>query len=131
AARRPGARRGTVEVRVTMSGIRNVGVVGAGTMGNGIAHVFAQYGYDVVLVDVGEDRLQRALETIKSNLARQVRRGVLAPEAEAGVLSRIRTTTSLGDVAGAELVVEAASEDMEVKAGIFRELDDIASEDAI
>jgi len=114
-----------------MSGIRNVGVVGAGTMGNGIAHVFAQYGYDVVLVDVGEDRLQRALETIKSNLARQVRRGVLAPEAEAGVLSRIRTTTSLGDVAGAELVVEAASEDMEVKAGIFRELDDIASEDAI
>src|SRR5690606_41235585 len=110
-----------------MSGIRNVGVVGAGTMGTGIAHVFAQYGYDVVLVDVGEDRLQRALETIKSNLARQVRRGVLAPEAEAGVLSRIRTTTSLGDVAGAELVVEAASEDMEVNGGIFRGVHGIRS----
>lgn len=117
------------EARVATEGSR-VAVIGAGTMGNGIAHVFAQYGHDVVLVDVSRERLDHALETIGANMARQVKKGVLAAEAQEAALERIVTATAVAAVAGAAFAVEAVPEKLELKAGIFRELD-AAAPDAI
>jgi len=100
-----------------------VAVVGAGTMGNGIAHVFAQYGYDVVLIDIAKDRLTAALETIARNLERQVKKGVVTPEVRAAALERIRTATETDAAAGAGLVIEAVPEDPLLKADVIRALD--------
>jgi len=100
-----------------------VAVVGAGTMGNGIAHVFAQHGWETVLVDVSREVLDRALQTIRGNLDRQVKKGTLSVEQRAQALDRIRPATGLADVGAAELVVEAASEHPETKFRLFRELD--------
>ena len=108
-----------------------VAVVGAGTMGNGIAHVFAQHGWDALLVDVAREALDRALTTIAGNADRQVKKGALTAEAKDALLSRIRTATDLAGVGGAELVVEAASEQRDVKFRIFRELDQAADAGAI
>ena len=108
-----------------------VAVVGAGTMGNGIAHVFAQYGWDTLLVDVARDALDRALATIAGNADRQMKKGALAAEAKEALLARIRTATDLGGVRGAELVVEAASEQRDVKFRVFRDLDQAADAGAI
>jgi 3-hydroxybutyryl-CoA dehydrogenase len=99
--------------------VKRVAVVGAGTMGNGIAHVFAQRGVDVVLIDVADDRLQQGLATIRKNLDRQIKKGTLT-------LGRISTATALDAAATAELVVEAASEAPDVKFTIFERLDEIA-----
>ena len=107
-----------------MTEVHRVAVVGAGTMGNGIAHVFAQHGYEVTLVDVAEERLSLALETISANLDRQVRKGVIAAEEKGAALARIQTATDLAAAAGAGLVVEAVPEQFELKARIFRELDE-------
>jgi 3-hydroxybutyryl-CoA dehydrogenase len=98
-------------------------VVGAGTMGSGIAHVFAQSGWDVVLLDSSQAALDRALESIRKNLERQVRKGVLSAEASALALSRVYARTGPNGTPGAELAVEAVTEDREVKRGIFRDLD--------
>jgi 3-hydroxybutyryl-CoA dehydrogenase len=114
-----------------MAQIQRVAVVGGGTMGNGIAHVFAQYGHDVVLIDVSEEVLARARETIASNLDRQVRKGTLAPEAKEATLARIRTATSISAASEAQLTVEAVSENPELKYRIFRELDEVAPDGAI
>ena len=103
-----------------------IGVVGAGTMGNGIAHVFAQHGHDVALIDVDAARLEGALGTIRKNLERQAQKGVLSGDDAAAALGRIRTTTALGDAAGARLIVEAATENLELKLRLFRELDERA-----
>jgi 3-hydroxybutyryl-CoA dehydrogenase len=111
--------------------VSRVAVLGAGTMGNGIAHVFAQHGWDALLVDVAREALDRALTTIASNADRQVKKGALTAEAKDAVLSRIRTATDLAGVGGAELVVEAASEQRDVKFRIFRELDQAADAGAI
>ena len=100
-----------------------VAVVGAGTMGNGIAHVFAQHGWETVLVDVSREVLDRAVQTIRGNLDRQVKKGTLSAEQRAQALDRIRPATGLADVGAAELVVEAASEHPETKFRLFRELD--------
>ena len=108
-----------------------VAVVGAGTMGNGIAHVFAQHGWDTLLVDVVREALDRALTTIAGNADRQVKKGTLTAEAKDALLSRIRTATDLAGVGGAELVMEAASEQRDVKFRIFRELDQAADAGAI
>ena len=108
-----------------------VAVVGAGTMGNGIAHVFAQHGWDALLVDVAQEALTRALTTIAGNADRQVKKGALAAQEKDGLLARIRTATDLADVRGAELVVEAASEQREVKFRVFRDLDGAADPGAI
>ena len=108
-----------------------VAVVGAGTMGNGIAHVFAQHGWDTLLVDVAREALDRALTTIAGNAERQVKKGALTTEAKDALVSRIRTATDLAGVGGAELVVEAASEQRDVKFRIFRELDQAAAAGAI
>ena len=106
-------------------------VVGAGTMGNGIAHVFAQAGWSTTLVDVSASALEGALTTIAANLDRQVKKGVVTAEQKAQTLGRIRTATELAAVAGAELVIEAATEHPETKFEIFRSLDRHAAPAAI
>src|SRR5690349_12414265 len=108
-----------------------VAVVGAGTMGNGIAHVFAQSGWATTLIDVSSEALDRALATIGGNLDRQVKKGAVTAEQKTQTLGRIKTATSLAAVAGAELVVEAATEHPQTKFEIFRTLDQHASPAAI
>lgn len=111
--------------------IKNVAIVGAGTMGNGIAHVFAVAGFGVTLVDTQEAFLERALASIDANLQRQVKKEKLtAADAEAS-LSRIRTSTELSAVKSAQLVVEAVTENAEVKKDIFRQIDQKCGPDAI
>ena len=110
----------------------NVTVIGAGTMGNGIAHVFAQSGHAVTLVDLSADALDRALGTIAKNLDRQLKKERITEADKADTLGRIATETDLAaGVAEAELVVEAATEDAALKATIFAQIDDHAPEGAI
>ncbi len=99
--------------------INKVGIVGAGQMGNGIAHVFALAGYDVVLNDIAQESLERAMALIDRNMDRQVTRKKITPEDKAKALTRIRTTLELADVGPNDLVIEAATEDEEVKNRIF------------
>jgi 3-hydroxybutyryl-CoA dehydrogenase len=106
-------------------------VVGAGTMGNGIAHVFAQHGWSVALIDTAPAALQKATATIRSNLDRQVKKGTLAPDAPEQVLGRIEAAGSLDAAAGASLVVEAASENPAIKFAVFEQLDRVAAPEAI
>ena len=102
----------------------NVAVIGSGTMGNGIAHVFAQHGFAVALIDVQQLALDRALGTIAKNLDRQVAKGALAETDKTAALGRIQSFTSLSEgVANAELVVEATTENVDLKLQIFRDLD--------
>lgn len=104
--------------------IRKTAVIGAGTMGNGIAHVCALHGLDVVLVDLDGAALERATATISANMERQVKKGTLDAGGRDAALGRVRTSTSLaGGVEGAGLVVEAAPERAEIKYQIFRDLD--------
>ena len=106
-------------------------VVGAGTMGNGIAHVFAQHGWEVALIDTVPAALERALGTIRANLDRQVKKGTLAPDAPAQVLGRITSAGALDAARGASLVVEAASENPAVKFAVFEQLDRVADPSAV
>jgi len=101
-------------------------VVGAGTMGNGIAHVFAQAGWETTLVDVAQDALTRALKTIEKNIERLVKKGATTAEEGRGLLGRITTSTSFDRVKTADFVVEAATENPEIKFTIFRDLDRLA-----
>ncbi len=103
--------------------IRRVGVVGAGTMGNGIAHVFARSGYDVVLCDVERQFLERALSTVGKNLDREVAKSKITPEDKAATLKRIHPVTERGKLADCDFVIEAATEKFEIKSQIFRDLD--------
>jgi len=114
-----------------MAQIQKVAVVGAGTMGNGIVHVFAQHGYPVTMIDVRAEALENALSTIAGNMERQIKKGALAESDRDAALSRISTATTLAAVEGADLVVEAATENRELKLNIFRELDQAALEHAI
>ena len=110
----------------------NVTVIGAGTMGNGIAHVFAQSGHAVTLVDLHQSRLDAALGTIDKNLGRQVAKEKITADDQAATLGRIATQTDLArGVAEADLVVEAATEDATLKAKIFEQIDDHAPASAI
>jgi len=111
--------------------VSRVAVVGAGTMGNGIAHVFAQHGWDTALIDVAPGLLERVLAMIRANLERQVKKGTLTPADRDAALGRIRTAATLDAVADSELVVEAATEQPEVKFRIFRDLDRLAPPAAI
>jgi 3-hydroxybutyryl-CoA dehydrogenase len=99
--------------------IQSVGIVGAGQMGNGIAHVFAIAGYDVLLNDVNADSLANAIATIDKNLERQVSRGKTTPEIKAAAMARIKTTLVLADLGQTDLVIEAATERETVKQAIF------------
>ncbi|GLC26411.1 3-hydroxybutyryl-CoA dehydrogenase [Roseisolibacter agri] len=110
---------------------RAIAVIGAGQMGNGIAHVFAQSGFDVAMLDVSDAALQRGLQTIEKNLDRQVKKGALDAAAKDATLGRLTTHTDLAAVNGAELVVEAATENVDLKFKLFGDLDRLAGPDAI
>lgn len=112
--------------------MKNITIIGSGTMGNGIAHTFAQFGFNVSLVDINEQALQKALATISKNLDRQVTKGSLTEEAKQATLKNITTYTDLTTgAANADLVVEAASENVDIKLKIFKQLDDICKPETI
>lgn len=107
-----------------MASIKNISVIGAGTMGNGIAHVFAQNGFTVNLVDVNPSQLQRAMDTINKNLDRQLLKGTITEEQKKATLANITVTSIIAEgVKNAELVVEAASENVDLKLSIFEQMD--------
>ena len=109
-----------------------VAVIGAGTMGNGIAHVFAQSGHDVNIIDISEDQLQRAMATIAKNFDRQVKKDLISEAAKNEAIARISTYTKMAEgVAGAELAIEAATEREEIKLSLFRQLDELCDKSAI
>jgi 3-hydroxybutyryl-CoA dehydrogenase len=104
--------------------IKNVSVIGAGTMGNGIAHVFAQAGFPVNLIDVNPSQLQRALATITKNIDRQIVKGSLTEDQKKSTLANISYTEHLADgIKNADLIIEAASENIKLKTEIFKQLD--------
>lgn len=112
--------------------MNKIAVIGAGTMGNGIAHVFAQYGFSVTLVDLSAEQLEKALQTIRKNLDRQVAKGVLTEAQKEQTIQHLTTSTSLHNgVSNADLVVEAATEQLDIKLKIFREMDQYAPAHAI
>jgi 3-hydroxybutyryl-CoA dehydrogenase len=112
--------------------IKSVAVIGAGTMGNGIAHVFAQSGYTVALNDISKELIERGLKTIASNLDRQVKKGALTEEQKTAAFSRITASGSLSDaVRSADLVIEAATENKKIKLDIFKAIAVAASPTAI
>src|SRR6478672_1467380 len=107
--------------------MKNISVIGAGTMGNGISHVFAQAGFSVSLIDISQDQLNKAIATISKNLDRQIAKGILTSEEKEKTLSHISNHTSLGSaIQNADLVVEAATENTELKLKIFRQIDEHA-----
>src|ERR1700733_13445267 len=108
-----------------------IGVVGAGTMGNGIAHVFARSGFEVTLFEVAQDALDRGLATIRTNLDREAAKGKIDPADVDGVHARIKPTLVLGDLSGSDFVVEAASEKLAIKQQIFHDLDRLLAPSAI
>jgi 3-hydroxybutyryl-CoA dehydrogenase len=111
--------------------IKNVSVIGSGTMGNGIAHTFAQYGFPVILVDIKDEFLQKALKTIEANLDRQLKKGIITEEIKKQTLQNIKSTTNLKSVSESDLVVEAVTEDYDVKKKLFVELDSICKAETI
>jgi 3-hydroxybutyryl-CoA dehydrogenase len=112
--------------------IRRITVVGAGTMGNGIAHTFAQFGYAVTLNDIKTEFIEKGIATITANLDRQIKKGALTPDQKQATLSRITPETDLTrSAANADLIVEAATENQKIKLEIFRTLDAAAPAQAI
>jgi len=112
--------------------MKNITVIGSGTMGNGIAHTFAQHGFNVSLVDVNEAALNRALQTITNNLDRQIKKGTIDDQAKVATLNHIKTYTDLKDaVQNADLVIEAATENREIKLGLFKQLSELCSDKVI
>ncbi len=107
--------------------MKHITIIGSGTMGNGIAHVFAQFGYEVSLCDVSAGALETGLKNIQQNIERQIKKEIIKPEQKSEILSKIKTFTLLNDgVKNADLVIEAATENQDVKLNLFRELDSIA-----
>jgi len=112
--------------------LKNISVIGAGTMGNGIAHVFAQNNFSVTLIDVNPSQLQRALATITKNLDRQVAKATITEEQKAATLQNITMESHIPDgVKNAQLIVEAATENIDLKLDIFRQMDVAAPADCI
>ena len=112
--------------------MKNIAVIGAGTMGNGIAHVFAQHGYQVNLIDVSADALDKALKTIEKNLDRMLSKEKITAETREKTLSNLHKITNLKEgVSNADLVVEAATENMDIKLSIFKEMDQFAPANCI
>ncbi|MEO8727372.1 MAG: 3-hydroxybutyryl-CoA dehydrogenase [Acidobacteriaceae bacterium] len=114
-----------------ISGIKTVGVVGAGTMGNGIAHVFSKAGFGVLLCDVKQEFLDRALATITKNLEREAQKGKLTSEQKDAALQRIVPTTEREKLAECDFVIEAASEQFEIKRELFQDLDRICRPEVV
>lgn len=112
--------------------IKNITVIGCGTMGNGICHVFAQAGFKVSMMDIRQDALDKALVTIGKNMDRQIAKGALSEDAKSAALANITTFTDLAaSVKDADLIVEAATENIDLKVKIFQQLDEFAPEKAI
>ncbi|MDH5379268.1 MAG: 3-hydroxybutyryl-CoA dehydrogenase [Cyclobacteriaceae bacterium] len=112
--------------------MEKIAVIGSGTMGNGIAHTFAQFGRTVSLIDISQDALDKAMATIEKNLDRQVAKEIITSDIKKDTLKRIQCFTSIEEGASqAELVVEAASENFDIKSGIFKKLDEITPENTI
>jgi 3-hydroxybutyryl-CoA dehydrogenase len=111
--------------------IKRIGVVGAGAMGNGIAHVFARSGFEVILCDLEQRFLDRALETIGKNLDREVGKNKITPNDKSAALHRIKSVLQRRELAHCDFVVEAATEKFEIKAEIFRDLDKICRPEVI
>ncbi|HZY38578.1 MAG TPA: 3-hydroxybutyryl-CoA dehydrogenase [Mucilaginibacter sp.] len=112
--------------------MKNITVIGSGTMGNGIAHTFAQYGFEVALVDINKDALERAIKNINNNLDRQVKKGAIDEEIKSGALRRITVFTDLQAASsGADLVVEAATENKDIKLNLFRQLSSFSADNTI
>lgn len=104
--------------------MKHVLVIGAGTMGNGIAHVFAQFGYQTTLVDIKQEFLDKAISTISGNLDRQIKKGTMSESEKSETLSRLKTSTDMiSESKGKDLIIEAATENMAIKLNIFKELD--------
>ncbi len=111
--------------------INNIAVIGSGTMGNGISHVFALNGYSVTLIDIKSELLEKALATIKSNLDRQLKKESITKEQLDSTLANIKTSTNLIDAKDSDLVIEAATENFDIKKSIFKALDENCKPDAI
>jgi 3-hydroxybutyryl-CoA dehydrogenase len=112
--------------------IKNAVVIGAGTMGNGICHVFAQHGYQVTMVDIRREALDKALATISANMDRQIKKGILTEADKEAALARIATSTELTSaVKQADIVIEAATERIDIKKDLFRQIDAHAPAHAI
>ena len=112
--------------------MKNIAVIGAGTMGNGIAHTFAQSGFTVKLIDVSEQSLDKGMHTIATNLDRMVAKGTISEEDKLKTIGNIITYTDIKDgVAGVDLVVEAATENVDLKLSIFKQLNEACSHDTI
>jgi 3-hydroxybutyryl-CoA dehydrogenase len=115
-----------------LKAIKNIAVIGAGTMGNGIAHVFAQNNFSVNLIDISSTQLEQAINTIKKNLNRQAEKDIISKEIKDKAINNISTFTLMKDgVQDCDLVIEAATENEGLKFKIFKELDDVAPEDCI
>jgi 3-hydroxybutyryl-CoA dehydrogenase len=111
--------------------MKNISVIGSGTMGNGIAHVFAQFGFDVTLIDTSEEALKKGMATIEKNLSRQVEKGTIDESTRSATLKRLTPSPTPESVAKSDLVVEAATENVELKLKIFQNLDTYAPGHAI
>ena len=110
---------------------KTIAVIGSGTMGNGIAHVFAMSGYQVKLVDINNDVLEKAFNAIRKNLERQLKKEIINGNEMNDILNRINTSINLKDVADADLIVEAVNENIDLKKNIFKELDSICKKDSV
>ena len=110
---------------------KKIGVVGAGTMGNGIAQAFAQAGFDVVMSDVAQAALDRAMATISGSYDRLIKKEKMTAEQKAAALARIKTATELAALKDADLIIEAATENLDLKLKIFKQLDELAKADAV
>ena len=111
--------------------IKNIAVIGSGTMGNGIAHTFAQFGYSVLIIDVKQELIDKGIETISKNIDRQVKKGSLTEDQKKTTLSNIKSSVKLSDAKDCELIIEAATENISIKKNIFEELDRSCKPDAI
>jgi 3-hydroxybutyryl-CoA dehydrogenase len=111
--------------------VKVVGVLGAGLMGNGIAHIFAQHDYQVLLYDISTSQLEKALKTIQKNLGRQAKKEIIDPQDIQVIMDRITTAGDLNDFSTCDLVIEAVNEDEALKLDLFRQLDKIVGADTI
>ncbi|HMS65001.1 MAG TPA: 3-hydroxybutyryl-CoA dehydrogenase [Ignavibacteria bacterium] len=111
--------------------MKNITVIGSGTMGNGIAHTFAQFGYSVLLIDIKQDLLDKGIQTITKNLDRQVKKAALTEDQKLSTLVNIKTSIEIKDAGDSDLVIEAASENFDIKKKIFQELDSVCKPDTI
>lgn len=111
--------------------IKQISVIGSGTMGSGIAHTFALYGYDVLMIDIKEEFISKGLSSIKTNLERQLKKGTITEAKLKEALSKIRTSVGIKGAFNSDLVIEAATEDFEIKKNIFSNLDSICKLETI